>query len=448
MDAWCRYATAQARACFSGGTMKTRVRFALTVIAAVATAVLGLPQAADAAPTVSLLSAQGQVIVGATPTAKGRVSTGAAGLPARTEVWTGSAWSVSQKGTTGAGGVFNLPLTYGRTTVGTKTFRLAVIAGGRSYYSAQFHITRLPTSVVLLSAPTSASVGQQVTARAAVQNLGAGRTVTAQWLVNGRWSTSHSAKTNSAGEASVPLTYGQDKADTYKWRLVSTNPYGITSATTAYTLVRKGVYIPTIPNSQYSIQRGPNTTNRVILSYDDCPTSLSAFKATVLAAEAANVGLALLPTGDCLRSGRFDAAFARAHGHHVFNHSVSHPLLTSLSYSGVLNQLGAPGVVTTYGRPPYGAYNSTVARAYAAKGMRIWTWNLDTNDWRGRSTSQLIGYVSGSARAGDSVLMHMHWNGFNGTAIRGMKAGLAARGIQLCRNFPGTAPVAPPSMWC
>lgn len=428
--------------------IKPAYRLALTLIGLLAIVGFGLPQTAAAAPSVTLQAAEGQVIVGATPTARGRISTGGAGLQARTEVLTPSGWSTSQIGTTDATGMFTLPLTYGRTTVGTTTFRLAVVVGERAYYSSAFKITRQPTNVVLLSAPGSAAIGQQVTARAKVQNLGAGRTVTAQWLVNGRWSASASARTNAAGEAFVPLTYGTSTAGTYTWRLVSTNPHGIMSATRAYTLVRRGVFIPTIPASQYNLLRGPNTTNRVILSYDDCPTSLASFKATLIAAKSANIGLALLPTGDCLRSGRFDAAFARAHGHHVFNHSVNHPLLTNLSYSGVLAQLGAPGVVTTYGRPPYGGYNATVARAYAAKGMRIWIWNVDTNDWRGRSTSQLISYVSSTARAGDSVLMHLQWNGFNATAIRGMQAGLAARGIQLCRNFPGTAPVAPPSMWC
>ncbi len=428
--------------------MLKRFRLALTVVAVLATTLFGLPQSAHAAPTVTLLSAQGQVMVGATPIAKGRLSPAAAGLPARTEVWIGSRWSTSQVGTTGTDGVFSLPLTYGRTTVGTYSFRLAVVSGGSTYYSNAFNITRLPTNVVVLSAPGSASVGQRVTARADVRNLGSGRTVTAQWLVNGQWSSSASATTNAAGEAYVPLTYGANVAGTYTWRLASTNPYGIRSVTRAYTLVRQGVYIPTIPSSQYDLRRGPNTTNRVILSYDDCPTSLTSFRATLLAAEAANIGLALLPTGDCITAGRFDAAFARAHGHHVFNHSISHPLLTSLSYSGVLYQLGAPGVVTTYGRPPYGGYNSTVASAYAAKGMRIWIWDVDTNDWRGKSASEVVSYTVNVAGPGDSVLMHMHWNGFNASAITGIQSGLAARGIQLCRNFPGTAPVAPPSMWC
>ncbi|WP_203567096.1 FG-GAP-like repeat-containing protein [Aestuariimicrobium ganziense] len=198
----------------------------------------------------------------------------------------------------------------------------------------------------------------------------------------------------------------------------------------------------------YDQLRGANTSSRIVLSYDDCPNSLAAFKATVLAAESLDIGLALFPTGQCLVQGRFDAAFARAHGHHVFNHSVTHPDLRTLSYSRILTELSAPGVVTSYGRPPFGALNSTVTAAYAAKGMKIWLWNLDTLDWQSKSQASVVNHVVANARAGDTVLMHMQWNAFNGTALGQMKSGLAARGLGVCRNYVGTAPVAPASMNC
>lgn len=403
---------------------------------------------ADATPTVTLWSAKPTVLVGEIATVTG-VADGDAGNPAAIEALTGSGWSTSRVGTTTTGGRFTLPITYGSTTAGTYTFRLRASVGGSVGYSRQFTIERLPTSVVLLSAPNTAPAGTTASARARVQNVGAGQIVSTQFLVNGSWSTSQSRTTSSAGEVTIPLTYGQHSAGSYSWRLTSTNRYGITSATRAYTLTRTPASAgPVIPDSQYNTRRGPNVTNRVVLTYDDCPTSLAAFKNTVLAAEAADVGLALFPTGDCIRSGRFDAAFARAHGMHVFNHSVSHPDLTTLSYAGVRTQLGAPGVVTTYGRPPYGAVNATVRSAYASVGMRIWLWDVDTNDWRGKSQSQVVGYVVANARGGNSVLMHMQWNGFNASAIRSMKSGLSAKGIGLCRNYVGTVPVKPTGMWC
>lgn len=206
--------------------------------------------------------------------------------------------------------------------------------------------------------------------------------------------------------------------------------------------------LPKAMSLAYSIGRGPNLTSRVVLSYDDCPKSLAAFKATVLAAEGLNIGLVLFPTGRCLQQGKFVASYARRHGHYVFNHSVSHPDLTTLSYAGVLAQLSAPGVVTTYGRPPYGALNTTVRRAYAAKQMRIWTWTVDTNDWRGKTRSQVVSYVVRNARTSSTVLMHMQGNGFNESALTAIKSGLASRGLRVCRNHVGTTPVAPSGVSC
>ena len=199
--------------------------------------------------------------------------------------------------------------------------------------------------------------------------------------------------------------------------------------------------------TRYSIGSGANRSSYVVLSFDDCPKSLAAFKETVLGAERLGIALSLFPTGQCLQSGKFDAAYARAHGHYVFNHSVSHPDLTTLSASAAYAQLGAPGVVTNYGRPPYGAYNTiTVRNAYAQRGMRIWTWNVDTRDWEGGSQATVVSYVVNNTKSGQTVLMHMGWNAFNTSALTQMKSGLATKGLAVCRNKGATA--VKPAMSC
>ena len=198
----------------------------------------------------------------------------------------------------------------------------------------------------------------------------------------------------------------------------------------------------------YSVYRGPNTSSRVILSFDDCPTSLTAFKATVVAARNLGIALVLAPTGNCISAGRFSASYARQYGHWVINHSVSHPNYTTLSTSSIYYQLGSPGVVTSYGRPPYGAVNERVRNAFATKSMRIWLWNVDTRDWEGKTRSQVVSYVVTYAKPGNTVLMHMQWNGFNSTALSSMKSGLAAKGIGVCRNLGATTPTRPSRVTC
>lgn len=197
-------------------------------------------------------------------------------------------------------------------------------------------------------------------------------------------------------------------------------------------------------SATYNEYRGPNYTSRVVLTYDDCPKSLTQMKTVVRYAASINVGLVLFPTGNCIASGKFSASYARYYGHYVANHSVSHPDLRKLGYWSVRKELRSPGVVTNYGRPPYGALNSTARQAYHDQAMRIWLWNVDTEDWTGKSRSQVVASAVGAKR-GDTVLMHMQWNGFSTTAISQMKSGLKKRGVYTCRPYNGRTPTKLPS---
>lgn len=201
--------------------------------------------------------------------------------------------------------------------------------------------------------------------------------------------------------------------------------------------------------TRYSIEKGPNRTNRVTLTFDGCPLTKRAFTTMVAAAKQRGIALVFFPMGSCLQQGRFDVAYARAHGHYVFNHSIDHPDFTTISFAAILKQLGAPGVVTTYGRPPFGAINATVRDAYAAKGMRIWMWSKDTIDWRGpKPQAEVVRFVTTRVTAGESVLMHMSGNAFNPTALGRMQAGLSAKGITICHNRGLTTSASPVTLAC
>nr|NLI49434.1 polysaccharide deacetylase family protein [Propionibacterium sp.] len=190
---------------------------------------------------------------------------------------------------------------------------------------------------------------------------------------------------------------------------------------------------------RYSIERGPVEGDHVLLTFDDCPTSLAAFRATLLAAERAGIRLVLFPYGTCQAAGLFDEDFARAHGHPVYSHSATHAHLDALPRAGVLTELDEPAIQGGYGRPPYGGWNWTVLDAFAERGMRLWTWTLDTLDWMGRSRAELVDDVVRHAVPGDSVLLHMQYAGFDAAALTAIKDGLAARGLAVCRN---TGPVS------
>jgi peptidoglycan/xylan/chitin deacetylase (PgdA/CDA1 family) len=127
-------------------------------------------------------------------------------------------------------------------------------------------------------------------------------------------------------------------------------------------------------------------------------------------------------------------------GFEVGDHSLSHPKLTDLSYAQMLREIGAgtdafraaTGVRTVpLHRPPYGAWNSNVAKAGGEKGFQyVVLWDVDTSDWRGQSAATIVNHVLNNARNGSIVLMHV---GAPHTfeAIPGIVDGLRARGFQL-----------------
>ena len=188
--------------------------------------------------------------------------------------------------------------------------------------------------------------------------------------------------------------------------------------------------------------QGPNRGSRVVLTFDDCPLSLSSFDAAIGYAAQNNMGLVLAPTGDCLSSFRSRygidlAARARAKGQWVINHSVTHRDLTTLTCTGAKNELLGTGVRTNWGRPPFGALDTAARCGYSSIGMKIWTWTVDTRDWQVRNKSITVSRAS-AARAGDTVLMHMQWQGFAPDSLRQIKSNLAARGLGVCRAYRGT----------
>lgn len=166
-----------------------------------------------------------------------------------------------------------------------------------------------------------------------------------------------------------------------------------------------------------------------ILTFDDCPASKSSANATLKAANELKLHLRLYVTGNCLKQGKFDVAYARKMGHTVCGHSNTHAHLPSLSLSGVRKEMTTPGLKTNCARPPYGAVNANVKKVFKEKGLRLDLWTVDTNDWRGKSQSQIVNYVVANTTHGDVVLMHLQHKAFNKSALKAIKTGLNKRGV-------------------
>ena len=128
-------------------------------------------------------------------------------------------------------------------------------------------------------------------------------------------------------------------------------------------------------------------------------------------------------------------------GHEVGNHSYSHPELTKLSYNGIKNELlktqisfkKATGVdMKPYVRPPYGSKNSSVIKVISDMGYtHVVLWNVDTNDWKGKSPKELTNHVLSNAGNGNIVLMHTTKSSNSYKALSSMIEGLQKKGYKL-----------------
>ncbi len=205
-----------------------------------------------------------------------------------------------------------------------------------------------------------------------------------------------------------------------------------------------GQILPTAANAApaYNMRNGPNYTERVVLTFDDCPQSLSAYRSVLRYAQRENIGLVLAPSGNCItgyvREYEVDIVrLARRHGQYVINHSISHRDLRQFDCAGAAAELRAPGVVTNFGRPPHGGLNAAVLCGYRRVGMQPWLWTGSTRDWTGLSRSEVVDSVVALGRKGGTILMHMQWRGFHPRALDRMKEGLEDKGLQVCRAYGG-----------
>ncbi len=120
----------------------------------------------------------------------------------------------------------------------------------------------------------------------------------------------------------------------------------------------------------------------------------------------------------------------------VQNHSYTHPHLINLGYQQIYDELnrtnqaiqnaGAPK--PTLFRPPYGEVNANVNQAAQALGLRVITWNVDSQDWNGASATA-IANAANQLQNGQVILMHdANYNNTN-AAIAQIASNLRAKGL-------------------
>jgi peptidoglycan/xylan/chitin deacetylase (PgdA/CDA1 family) len=193
----------------------------------------------------------------------------------------------------------------------------------------------------------------------------------------------------------------------------------------------------------YSNSRCGNTSGRVLLTFDDWAYG-DPFRATRIGEylESRGIRAGFFLINQYAKSYPEIIATLRQQGHWVANHSYSHPDLTKLAAPQISWEIRR-GVFSNRLRPPYGAYNSTVANVATNLGYRICTWTIDTRDWEKpdgtnyRSSSSIRSIVRNSpasAKSNGVVLGHLYTNFPTSTTIGGIISDLRAQGYSFCRN--------------
>jgi len=136
----------------------------------------------------------------------------------------------------------------------------------------------------------------------------------------------------------------------------------------------------------------------------------------------------------------------------VQNHSFTHSHMTSWTYAQILDELtrtnqaiqnGGASKPTLF-RPPYGETNSTIQQAATAAGLRVVTWDVDSQDWNGASASAIVS-ANNQLQNGQIILMHDGSYTNTNSAIAQIASNLRARGMCPGRIDPGTGRAVAPT---
>jgi peptidoglycan/xylan/chitin deacetylase (PgdA/CDA1 family) len=145
----------------------------------------------------------------------------------------------------------------------------------------------------------------------------------------------------------------------------------------------------------------------VALTFDDGPGTYTPAILSVLKDK--GVSATFFMIGRVAAGKEDEVAAVREAGHELESHSWSHSDLTKLSADAVRQEIvrGSAAVGGAHFlRPPYGAYNGTVAEQAGLAGLRLALWTVDTLDWKTRNAAAILAKVKAGAKPGAIILMH------------------------------------------
>lgn len=179
----------------------------------------------------------------------------------------------------------------------------------------------------------------------------------------------------------------------------------------------KEVIKPLIPPPRVNlppiVMSNPAATGKVCLTFDDGPYTTYTDQYLDLLAEYNVPAMFFCPANRVQEYPELSRKIVEA-GHELASHSKKHDDLRSLPMETLQADFQyvndtfkeITGKAPKYLRPPYGGFNDTVLSVSKSYGQQPVFWSIDTNDWRGRSTEQMVSTITSYLSDGAIILFH------------------------------------------
>ena len=167
---------------------------------------------------------------------------------------------------------------------------------------------------------------------------------------------------------------------------------------------------------------GERVGKRVALSFDDGPHP--SFTPKILALlKKYNVKATFFMIGCNIALYPGVAKAVEVAGHEIGNHTYTHPHMREISLTVLKEEIQkTENVLLQNGmkrphlfRPPEGFRSEEQVRALEELGYHTVIWSLDTHDWQGRPTEEIVSVVLEGIQGGDVLLFHDYTSRHNTT---------------------------------
>jgi peptidoglycan/xylan/chitin deacetylase (PgdA/CDA1 family) len=159
------------------------------------------------------------------------------------------------------------------------------------------------------------------------------------------------------------------------------------------------------------LRRGPSTTPRVALTFDDGPDDMTERYLELL--DALDVPATFFLCGDRVEQRPDLVREYLRRGHQVASHGYDHTSFPKLTRAQLLDQckrtddaLGGQSTGRSWVRPPHGSLDPGNVLSLLAAGYTVALWSLDSHDHRHRDAGALVARCTHGVSAGEVLLFH------------------------------------------